>query len=65
MCCRASLQGLLAQGLPTTDAAVAGVYLHGMAGEMVRGELGDTGSLASDLLAKLPMAVRQLRSGPP
>ena len=52
--------GLLAQGVTPTDAAVAGVYLHGMAAEMVRAQLGEAGTLASDMLPKLPVAIRQL-----
>ena len=54
--------GLLAQGVPPTDASVVGVFLHGMAGEQVRKELGESGSLASDLIPKLPVAIRQLTS---
>ena len=57
--------GLLAQGLTPADAAVLGVYLHGMAGEGVRAELGEAGALASDLLPKLPPAIRQLSASTP
>ena len=55
--------GLMAQGVAPVDAAVAGVYLHGMAGERVREELGESGSLASDLLPKLPVLMRELNAG--
>jgi len=48
--------GLLAQGCTAFDAAVAGTYLHGRAGDLLRAELGDAGTLAGDLVAKLPMA---------
>ena len=54
--------GLLAQGVSPVDAAVAGVYLHGMAGERVREELGESGALASDLLPKLPVLMRELKA---
>ena len=54
--------GLLAQGMPPTDASIAGVFLHGMAGDQVREELGESGSLASDLIPRLPIAIRQLAS---
>ena len=37
---------LLAQGLPPFDAAVAAAYLHGAAGEEVRGAIGDAGAAA-------------------
>ena len=56
-----AIAGLLAQGLDLEDAAALGVYLHGLAGERVRREMGDTGMLASDLLPALPQAVRELR----
>ncbi len=56
-----AIAGLMAQGLAPWDAAVAGVYLHGIAGEMGRRELGDTGLLASDLLPLLPRAIKGLK----
>ena len=57
--------GLLAQGVAPADAALAGVYLHGMAAEDVRAELGEAGMLASDLLPKLPVVLRRLASATP
>jgi NAD(P)H-hydrate epimerase len=55
------IAGLVAQGLSLEHAAAGGVYLHGLAGEMVREKLGDTGMLATDLLPELPLAIKQLR----
>ena len=55
--------GLLAQGLDLGGAAELGVYLHGLAGDRVRREMGDTGMLAGDLLPALPRAIRELRCG--
>jgi len=54
--------GLLAQGLSPFEAACCGVYLHGLAGELVREELGDAGMVASDLLPRLPRAIKRLKS---
>jgi hydroxyethylthiazole kinase-like uncharacterized protein yjeF len=54
--------GLLAQGLSTRAAALAGGYLHGTAGELVRLEIGDAGALAGDLLPRLPRALRALKA---
>lgn len=54
--------GLIAQGLELFDAARLGVYLHAAAGELVRDELGDAGAVAGDLLARLPLALRALRT---
>ena len=56
-----AIAGLLAQGLSPVDAACCGVYLHGLAGEAVREELGETGTLAGDLLPMLPRVIKTLR----
>lgn len=55
--------GLLAQGLGPWDAALAGVYLHGLAGDRVATTLGDAGTLAGDLLAAIPRARLAVRGG--
>ena len=53
---------LLAQGLSPADAAIAGGYLHGVAGEMLREQIGDAGAIASDLLELIPQALRLIKS---
>ena len=58
-----TIAGLLAQGVEPEDAAALGVYLHGLAGERVRADLGDAGMLAGDLLPELPRAIRDLQRG--
>lgn len=55
--------GLLAQGSPPFDAAVAGVYLHGAAGERFARSRGDTGMVASDLAGLLPSVIRDVKRG--
>ena len=57
-----SIVGCLAQGVAPFEAAVLGGYLHGLAGELARVEIGDAGVVAGDLLGRLPGAIRQLRS---
>ncbi|MBI4336414.1 MAG: NAD(P)H-hydrate dehydratase [Chloroflexi bacterium] len=57
------IAGLLAQGMGPYDAAAAGVYLHGAAGELVRQEVGDAGALASDLLPLLPRVIHRCKKG--
>lgn len=52
--------GLLAQGMATGPAARLGVYLHGLAGDLVRERLGDAGLLASDLPDLVPVVRRRL-----
>ena len=56
------IAGFLAQGLKPFDAGCVGVYIHGLAGEMVREKLGDAGILASDLLPFLPLAIKSLHN---
>lgn len=52
--------GLLAQGLSPMDAAVAGVYIHGLAGDIASENIGETGFLASDIANSVPSALRQI-----
>jgi NAD(P)H-hydrate epimerase len=56
-----AIAGLIAQGLRPVDAACAGVYLHGVAGEMLRAEYGEAGGLAGDLPVLLARAQRRVR----
>lgn len=57
------IAGFLAQGLNNFDAACLGVYIHGMAGEMLKEKYGEVGGLASGLLPVLPEIIRNLKSG--
>jgi NAD(P)H-hydrate epimerase len=52
--------GLLAQGLDPFDAAVAGCYLHALAGELAAADLGKVGVVAGDLLVTLPLAIAEV-----
>lgn len=58
-----SIAGLMSQDVSVGDAALLGVYLHGLAGDRVRSRLGDMGMVAGDLLPEFPLAVRALREG--
>jgi NAD(P)H-hydrate epimerase len=55
------ITGLLAQGLKSTDAALAGVYLHGLAGDLAVEALSEEALLASDLLLYMGEAFRELK----
>ena len=59
------LAGLLAQGMEAGDAARAGVYLHGLAGDLAAGRLGEEPLLARDLLDQYPRALRCLKAAVP
>ena len=59
------IASLLAQGMTPFDGAVLGVYLHGLAGDLAAGELGEHGMIASDILARLPLACRAHERGAP
>lgn len=50
------LTGLLAQGYPPNEAAVLGVYLHGLAGDQAASSLGEHSLTASDIIDYLPHA---------
>ncbi len=54
------LVGLLAQGLSTWEAACAGVYLHGLAGDLAASEQGEAGLIAGDVIRAIPRAIQQV-----
>jgi hydroxyethylthiazole kinase-like uncharacterized protein yjeF len=51
---------LLAQGFSADKAAIAGVFLHGLAGDIAVGESGSVGLLASDIVRCIPYAIDRL-----
>ena len=51
------ITGLLAQGLNGWDAARAGVYLHGLAGDLAAATIGEPGLIAGDVLTTIPHAL--------
>jgi hydroxyethylthiazole kinase-like uncharacterized protein yjeF len=54
------LGALLARGLDAWTAATAGVYVHGLAGDVAARRLGQESLLAGDLVDALPEAIRSL-----
>lgn len=55
--------GLLAQGYRPAEAAVAGVYLHGLSGDLAAAETGEASLTAGDLVAHLPAAFKAWARG--
>ena len=54
------IAGLMAQGIPSESAAALGVYLHGLAGDIVAERFGRHGLIASDVLKAVPEAIFSL-----
>ena len=50
------IAGLLAQGLSALDAALCGVYLHGLAGDLAAADGNSRSLIAGDLLARIGAA---------
>jgi NAD(P)H-hydrate epimerase len=55
------IAALLAQGLEPLDAARAGVFLHGLAGDLAAERCGQRAMLATDLIANLGAAFNSVR----
>jgi NAD(P)H-hydrate epimerase len=56
------IAALLARGADPLDAACTGVYLHGVAGDILKEETGDTGLAAMDLAERIPHAIQRVRT---
>lgn len=56
------ITGLVGQGLNPLDATIAGVYIHGRAGDQVAEQIGEYGLLAGDLVERLPYTIKELAS---
>ncbi|NLH97696.1 MAG: NAD(P)H-hydrate dehydratase [Clostridiaceae bacterium] len=57
------IAGIAAQGVPAGDAAAAGVYLHGLAGDAAADCKGMHGMVAGDIVDILPVAIREALEG--
>jgi NAD(P)H-hydrate epimerase len=53
------MAALIGQGLGFFEAAQLAVYLHGLAGDLARSQLGEVSLIASDLIDYLPQAFQQ------
>ncbi len=55
-----TIVALRAQGLGAFEAAAAGAYVHGLAGELAREAIGVAGMVAGDVLRHLPDALERV-----
>lgn len=53
------IAALLGQGLSAFEAAKTGVYLHGSAGDLAAKEKTQAGMIASDIIDKIPAAIKR------
>lgn len=56
------IAGGVAQGLRPAVAAMAGVYVHGRAGDLAREQRGERGLLAMDIADRVPEVLRQFET---
>jgi hydroxyethylthiazole kinase-like uncharacterized protein yjeF len=56
------LTSLLGQGYESVDAAIVGVYLHGLSGDLAAADLGFESLIASDIIGYLPHAFQKIRN---
>jgi hydroxyethylthiazole kinase-like uncharacterized protein yjeF len=54
--------GLMAQGLSPLDAALWGVYLHGMAGDLAVQTIGEISLIAGDIIDYIPRALTEVNA---
>jgi len=53
--------GLLAQGLTSWEAACAGTYLHGYAGDLATADKGQVGLITGDVIEQIPYALKTIQ----
>ncbi len=55
-----AVAAFLARGLPPLAAAATAVWVHGRAGGLLAGEIGESGALATEIADALPRALREI-----
>ncbi len=51
------IAGLMTQNIPSESAAILGIYLHGLAGDIAAESIGMHGLIAGDVLRSVPQAI--------
>jgi NAD(P)H-hydrate epimerase len=59
-----AIVSLLAQGMSPLNAALCGVYLHGLAGDIAAQEFGERSLIASDIVMGLAYAIKTVTAVP-
>lgn len=54
-----AIAALIAQGMSSIEAAVAGAYLHGLSGDIAEGKIGQHGITAMDIAENISLALFQ------
>lgn len=54
------ISSLIGQGIAFEDGVKAGVFIHGMAGDLARDALGEYGMIASDIVSMIPTALKTI-----
>ena len=60
-CLTGIILSLLGQGLSAFNSAKLGVFIHGLAGDFAKEELGEDSLVASDIIKFLPKAIKYIR----
>jgi hydroxyethylthiazole kinase-like uncharacterized protein yjeF len=58
-----AIAGLICQGIPPAEAALAAVYLHGAAADRLAATVGPCGYLAGEVMRELPAAMARVVQG--
>ena len=59
------ITALMGQGLSNFDAAVLGVYIHGLAGDIAAKKTGQVSLITTDIIESLPEAFSKNKIGSP
>ncbi|SHH50926.1 NAD(P)H-hydrate epimerase [Caloranaerobacter azorensis DSM 13643] len=54
------ITSFIGQGIECLDAAVAGVYIHGLSGDLAKYDKGEYGLIATDILEHIPYSIKSL-----